>query len=518
MKLPRPFFDSIRFKIFVLYVVVLALTLTFFNLLVYWNHAEVLEHKIDLLLDARVQAVESAVLTYWKAEAEAPKPEGNWFADLFGGSQKKPASEDPYDTVIRYLAYDDTLSPTRAVSDNLRIYIDVFDMNGRLLDSSHPVPGFKMLEPAILARVKTGTKVLYAFSLPSDKGRVLGRALAKVLKKEGKPSAIVQARVPIGPIHAELVDLLVKLFMRSAAVILLASGGSFFLVKRTLKPVDQMTRTIRSIKPDNLDRRILVPATEDEIARLAETFNSMLERLEKSFRSQRQMVQNVSHELKTPLTIVRGQIEVALRKTRTIPEYQEVLISALEEMVKLRRIVDNLLMLAKFDDANPMSEMRTVDLDALLENILQDIRLMSEEKSLAVTFAPGGSVQVTGNEAFLERLFRNLLENAVKYNTQGGRIHVVTEQEEDGAKAVIEDSGIGIPADKRDKIFERFYRVDEARSSSNDSFGLGLSIVKSVVDAHGGHINVKSALGQGAIFSVWLPFSAKKSNEVLVSN
>lgn len=501
MRLPQFFFSSIRFKIFILYVIALSLTLTFFNLLIYWNHKEVLEHKIDLLLDARVQTVESAVLTYWKAEAKAAKSGGNWFADLFGGAQKKPGPEDPYDTVIRYLTYDDLLSPAH---DNLRIFIDVFNVDGNLVDSSHSNRGFKVLDKAILHRVLQGQKVLYAFALPSEKGRVPGRALAKLLVRDGRASQIVQARVPMKPIRAELRELLVKLFARSAAVIVLASWGSFFLVKRTLSPVDQMTRMIRNIKPDNLDKRIQVPATADEIARLAETFNEMLMRLEKSFLSQRQIIQDVSHELKTPLTIVRGQIEVTLKKKRSAAEYEETLQSALEEVVKLRRIVDNLLLLAKFDNLGLLLEMKTLDLNVLLEDILQDIRLLGQEKSLRVSFVAGEPARVDGNEVYLERLFRNLLENAVKYNSEGGSIRVVSETEADTVKVTIEDTGVGIPPQEREKIFDRFYRIDRARASG-DGFGLGLSIAKSVVDAHKGRIEVQSTPGSGTAFFVWLP-------------
>lgn len=507
MRVSRDFFASIRFKIYVLYVISLFLTLGFFNFLIYLNYKETLDRKIDSLLDAKVQAVESAVRTYWEAQVkvEATEPKKEWYEELFGRAQKKaPAPQpptDPYEIILRYLT-DDMLSPH---PNDVRIYIDVFDTKGHLVDSSHSDHSPALLDKNILNRVLDGQKVFYGYVLQSRKGTgVPVRAFAKAIKVNDQTKDIVRARVFMTLVDYELHELIVKLFIRSIIVILLASWGSFFLVKATLRPVSEMIRTIRSIKHDNLDRRIQVPRTGDEIASLAETFNDVLEKLEKSFRAQTQIVQDISHELRTPLTIISGQIEVIVKKKRTTEEYEEMLYSSLEEIAKVRRIIDSLLMLARFDNPDYTLELKTLDLNALLEGVVQDIQVLGREKDLKVTFEQAPHIEVRANEVHLDRLFRNLLENAIKYNTPGGSIQVILEKIGKMAKITIKDSGIGIPSESTGKIFDRFYRVDQARSSG-EGFGLGLSIAKSIVEAHRGRIIVESKEGKGTTFFVQLP-------------
>ena len=488
-----------------LYVIGLFLTLAFFNILVYLNYKESLERKIDSLLDAKVQAVESAVRTYWTAQAQAAGPRPRWFEELVRGGQKKTAPPDPYDIIIRYLG-DDVLSSHMSEA---RIDIDVFDSQGRLMDSSLPDRTPATLDKTVLGRVLTGEKVLYGFTLKPVKhaGKSAPiRALVAAIRMDEQVFDIVRARVFMKPIRDELRYLMIQLFVRSLFVILVASWGSLFLVQATLAPVDQMIRTIRSIKHDNLDRRIQVPRTGDEIARLAETFNAVLEKLEKSFRSQTQIVQDISHELRTPLTILSGQIEVITKKKRSPKEYEEMLYSSLEEIAKVRRIIDNLLLLARFDNPGHSLDMKKLDLNRLLEGVLQDIQLLGREKELNVAFHSGEAIEVYGNEVHLDRLFRNLLENAVKYNVHGGSIRVVSEKNGKMAKITVGDTGVGMHSEDASKIFDRFYRVDQTRSSG-EGFGLGLSIAQSIVEAHQGRIDVRSEVGNGTVFFVQLPLS-----------
>jgi heavy metal sensor kinase len=500
------FFSSIRFRAYLLYVVVLSLALFFHNALTYVGFRETLERKVDSLLAAKVQAVESTLRTYRdaqkKVEASAAS-DSNWFSDLFrSASNARALTDDPHEVLFRHL----TRNPLSPDPTQPSIAIDLFDAQGRLVDSSSPGQNPADLPPDILRQLRDGHRVFYTPTLGEKSKRFSSRAMAARLHDSGGTPRFVQTRIPLRSVRQQLNWFILQMFLRSLVVIVLASGGGILLVRFTLRPVDRMTTTILGIKPDNLDQRLRVPETQDEIARLAETFNEMLARLERSFHSQRQIVQDISHELKTPLTIIRGQIEVALKKRRSPEEYEEILQSSLEEIQKVRRIVDNLLLLARFDSPGHAMAMKPVALKHLLEELVQEIRIQSQEKQIAVSLNTPREVTIRGNDVHLDRLFRNLLENAVKYNVTRGRIDVTLAEDRDNACVTVRDTGIGIAGGEIHKVFDRFYRVDQARSS-REGFGLGLSIAKSIVDAHGGIIEAESAVGQGTTFRVYLPIA-----------
>jgi heavy metal sensor kinase len=271
----------------------------------------------------------------------------------------------------------------------------------------------------------------------------------------------------------------------------------------TLRPVDKMVRKIRNIRSDNLSVRMPVVDTNDEIRMLGRTFNDMLDRLEKSFEAQRQIVQDLSHELKTPITILRGQLEVALKRPRTPEEYENVLKAGLGEIETIRRIIDDLLMLARLDSRAMTLEMKPVRLDVVIDYLLEDVRALADSKEIQVASDKSGAITIQANEIHLRRLFMNLLDNAVKYTDKGGRVEVRVFEESGNGVVVIQDNGTGIPAEHLPNIFDRFYRANKGGRA--DGYGLGLGIVKSIVDAHKGRIEVQSAPGQGTTFRVILP-------------
>jgi heavy metal sensor kinase len=264
-----------------------------------------------------------------------------------------------------------------------------------------------------------------------------------------------------------------------------------------------MVRKIRNIRSDNLSVRMPVVDTNDEIRMLGRTFNDMLDRLEKSFEAQRQIVQDLSHELKTPITILRGQLEVALKRPRTPEEYENVLKAGLGEIETIRRIIDDLLMLARLDSRAMTLEMKPVRLDVVIDYLLEDVRALADSKEIQVASDKSGAITIQANEIHLRRLFMNLLDNAVKYTDKGGRVEVRVFEESGNGVVVIQDNGTGIPAEHLPNIFDRFYRANKGGRA--DGYGLGLGIVKSIVDAHKGRIEVQSAPGQGTTFRVILP-------------
>jgi len=244
---------------------------------------------------------------------------------------------------------------------------------------------------------------------------------------------------------------------------------------------------------------------KDEIGELAETFNEMISRLERSFKQIKQFSSDVSHELKTPLTAIRGEIEVTLRKEREIEGYKNTLRSLLEETGKLERIVENLLFLSRMDSQGIRFSFRRFALDESLLEVFEKIEKIAERKNLHLILKKIQQVNVEGESNQIERAIANLIGNAIKYTPESGRIEMSLEKERDFAKFTIKDTGMGIPEDELPYIFDRFYRVDKARSRETGGSGLGLAIVKWIVEAHKGNIEVKSKVGEGTVFVVFLP-------------
>ena len=312
--------------------------------------------------------------------------------------------------------------------------------------------------------------------------------------------------------------------------LVLAGGGGWLLARRALRPVDQMTRTARRIEAEHLGKRLNGAEVDDELGRLAKTLNEMLALLEAAFAQVRRFSADASHELKTPLTVLKGEIEVALRNPRDPAEYQQVLASVLEEVESMARLVDDLLLLSRADAGALRWEKQTVEMDRLVEEVAKEGEILGRGKQVQVKIQELEPLVVQGDGQRLKQLLRNLVDNAVKYTPSGGQVALSLRRAEgsnapvvDSAKPVdrltnqpigistewveisVRDTGIGIPPDAVPRIFERFYRVDPARSRETGGAGLGLCIVKTIAEGHGGSIEVESTLGQGSRFSVRLP-------------
>jgi heavy metal sensor kinase len=264
-----------------------------------------------------------------------------------------------------------------------------------------------------------------------------------------------------------------------------------------------MIKTIHEITLENMKLKLKLPGTRDEIDKLAETFNNMLARLDHAFTSQKRLFEDLSHDLKTPLTIIKGEFEVALKKDRAREEYESVLRSSLEEVNKIVRLSDNMLMLASFEAQNIMPDRKKLDLSLLMQGIINNIKKLAAEKNIEIGLSRSENMTLKGDEEQLKQMFLNLFDNAVKYTPANGKVTVTARKEGDRIKIRIQDTGRGIAKDQIERIFDRFYRADKSRTGQG--FGLGLSIVKSVVDAHKGKIKVESSPGIGTSFIVSLP-------------
>jgi heavy metal sensor kinase len=293
--------------------------------------------------------------------------------------------------------------------------------------------------------------------------------------------------------------------------LLLAALGGYWLSRRALAPVDQITRAARTIGAQDLSRRLDVPRTSDELERLADTLNEMLSRLEAAFERVTQFTADASHELRTPVSVMRTNAEIALRKPRSEAEYREALSRTLEESEKISRLIEQLLLLARADSGSAVLPMAPTDLNAALENACREAGVLAEAKHLNFSRSiPEHPLCVEGDSASLERLFMILLDNAVKYTPSGGQIEVRLAADDGFAVAEIRDTGTGIAPADLTHVFDRFYRADRARSRESGGTGLGLAIGRWIAEVHGGEIRVESEPAKGSTFQVRLPLAATR--------
>jgi len=326
-------------------------------------------------------------------------------------------------------------------------------------------------------------------------------------------TALIVAGYPSEDVEALLPQYFSTLLILAPAVLLLSTIGGWFLAKASLRPVDEITRTAQDITASNLSRRLPVATTKDEIGRLSATLNDMISRLESSFERIRQFTADASHELRTPLTIMTGELELALRTRKTPEEYQDVLSSALQEVLRLSHVVESLLLLSRTDMGRVSLHMERTNLGELLADLADAATILGTQKNIYITFRPGEDLYVNADSGKLRQIFLNLVDNAVKYTPAGGMISIAMHREGNWAEVRVRDTGIGIEREHVRKIFDRFYRVDKARSRELGGAGLGLSIVQWIVQIHNGTISVESEPGKGSTFIVRLPLIVDKVAE-----
>jgi signal transduction histidine kinase len=292
-----------------------------------------------------------------------------------------------------------------------------------------------------------------------------------------------------------------KNMMIAVFIVLLGTGATYFVAKRALKPVAALSREVSRISESNLSTRVAVPDSKDEVTALAEAFNKMIGKLEKAFLSQKNFSANAAHELRTPLTAMIACIEVCqLDEQPSLPEYRETLDEVLQNAERLKTLVNDLLMMNADSDVI-LNE--AIDARALMERIIRELTPIA---GTGIRFDNRiGALTLIGNQSLLYRAFFNLLHNAVKYNKPGGSVTVSGAVEDAVNVITVTDTGIGIPTEQLDKIFDSFYCVDKSHSRELGGSGLGLSIVKSIIEKHNGTIGVQSKPGVSTTFTVRLP-------------
>jgi heavy metal sensor kinase len=299
-------------------------------------------------------------------------------------------------------------------------------------------------------------------------------------------------------------------------LVVVASLLGYWLSGRSLAPVTRIIETAERIGVDGLSQRLEVPRAKDELRRLTEALNAMLKRIENSFKRITQFTADTSHDLRTPISVIRTLAEVTLRRPRTDEQYKDALSKILRTSEETTSLLENLLTLARADAGTTGMELHLIDLDIHVRRAQERGLLLSVNKSLDIALrAPGKPVWVRGDSIAIDRLLLILLDNAIKYTPDGGFCEIELLASGDGVQVLVRDSGIGIPEQELALIFERSYRTDRARSRETGGAGLGLAIARWITEVHGGTITVESQIGTGSLFRVCLP--AAQESPVLCS-
>ena len=471
-------------------MLILSLALFVFGMALYQNLHRKISQDTDDILRSRAKGIEQSIDTYWAAEQ----------MDIAEGDSKIHfAKEDN----INFIKIARRWVGEKITDPNLiNIIVRIFDAHGNPIASSRNIP-IEHLNSRIFYNVKKGVNHFENDYLDVSGKPSSFRIFTTPVMENRRLSYIVQVASPLAQLNAVLRNLSFSLLFLLPLTVMLTGLSGIFLVQLTLKPVNQMIETIHQITAENLKLRLQIPGTKDEIESLAKTFNQMISRLDEAFTSQRQFMEDISHELKTPLSVLKGELEVTLKRIRSTQEYETALHSSLEEVNRIAGIVENLLTLARFDAKTTTLQATPLDLNALVKDTVEAIQVLAIQKDITLQFNSAHMVDILADKNQIKRLILNILDNAIKYTQPGGKIIIDLRQQKDFVDIDIIDTGVGIPESELPHVFNRFYRVDKSRSSIG--FGLGLSISQSIAMAHGGKIYAKANSPQGTIFTISLP-------------
>jgi heavy metal sensor kinase len=351
----------------------------------------------------------------------------------------------------------------------------------------------------------TGSEIAF---FTTNLSRVQYRVAMRAVSLNGQ-TFFIRAAVPTEPFDQALDRFRLILKETLPFLVILASLAGYWLSGRALAPVNAIIETARGVGVQNLTSRLAVPPANDELRRLSETLNAMLGRIETSVKRMTQFTADASHDLRTPVALIRTSAELALRRPRSEDEYRETLSRILATSEETTHLIENLLTLARADAGAAELHFTDFDLVPRVEKIAEEASILASTKEIRIEKElPSDPVHVSADPIALERLFLIVVENAVKYTPPGGRIELKLSNGSGSAKVEVRDSGIGISEKDLPHIFERFYRADQARSRETGGSGLGLAIARWIVDQHGGTIEASSALGTGSVFRVTIPLTA----------
>lgn len=391
-------------------------------------------------------------------------------------------------------------------------FIRVTRGDGSVLYVSGP-PDDQSFDPSKVPLFTAGNAVESARSEKLVDGRILLIAAFKAATiKDGH--FLVEVGTSAEPVDRFAQHLLKLLALGIPLIGIIAALGGYLLAGRALRTVEQIAVKAEVITQHNLSERLPVSRTGDELERLSISLNHMITRLDDAFNNSKRFVADASHELRTPLTVIQGELENLASDAKLPVEMRDRVGSALEDVERLGKIVGKLFALSRLDAGEAQEEWTQLDLASLVSATSDQMTLLAEDKKIKVSCDAAQPVYVMGDRSRLQQVVVNLLDNAVKYTPPGGSVHLKVHGSDGQGILEIADTGVGIPAEALPLVFERFFRVDRDRSAGADGAGLGLAIVKSICVAHGGRVEVVSAVGSGSRFLATFPLAAANAKQL----
>src|SRR5258705_1064310 len=474
-------FDSVRARLTLWYVGVLALVLVAFSISVYAVVTAILYNSLDTELGATMDETSLSLVH----EIDLDK------------SEERTAAAS---------ILDEHIAPRQAAA--------IFDSNRNLVAEDTASGATHVSLPSIDLLPAIGAEL---YTLPGTQQNKVGQRRIVVGRiHTASKSYILVISQPLDVVQRQLRMLRLILIFVVLVTLAMAGFGGWFLARRSLAPVVQMTERARRISAENLDQRLPVANPHDELGRLAATFNELLTRLDDAFEQQHRFMADASHELRTPLSVMRTATGVTLeQQARSDGEYREALSIIDEQARRLTHIVEDMFMLARADGGRRALQLSEFYLDKMLCETARAADVLANRKGITIDVGNFEQVLYRGDESLLRQMVLNLLDNAIKNTSTGGVVSITLERRSTTYAIVVSDTGAGVPPEAQAHIFERFYRVDKARSRADASevgggAGLGLSIAKWTVDAHLGRLELQRSDTTGGTFVVSLPMDGKQ--------
>lgn len=407
--------------------------------------------------------------------------------------------------------FEETVWQLESAKRYQEVYLIVYSLNKKVIFAS-PMTQFVYFEMPLpektielgftsSAKVKANLPMLNT----DNKGNVTFRGITRKMFYNNKPIGWIQVGLPITKVENDLSNLFDVILLVNVFAVLLVGIGGYYIIGKFLYPVKIITDKAQKISSSNLSERIEIQNEQDELGHLTLTLNNLLERLSRSFDTQRNFMADAAHELKTPLTVLRAHWENELNNKKLNNDFKERLAQDVEQISRLNQLINKLLFLSQTEDVYEKLNLSTFQLDEFLRDIIDDARILADLKQQTIDAIELVPTSIQADREQLYQLFFNLIDNAIKYTPENGKIWIALREQDNEVQIKIRDNGPGIEQENLAKIFERFYRVDKDRSRKSGGSGLGLSICKLVVNAHKGSISVESKLKQGTTFIVNLP-------------
>ncbi|MGQ0667369.1 MAG: sensor histidine kinase [Nitrospiraceae bacterium] len=381
----------------------------------------------------------------------------------------------------------------------------VFSADGRLIWESPNAPAQLSVPPHVLQRIRLEHTV---FETVESATGTPARHLFLSIARAGQVQYVLQAEASLLHYRETLNGLVVLLALGSGATLFVAWVGSLWLAKKVLAPIEALCAGAETMSDADLGKRLALDSPYQEFRRLTQAVNSVLDRFQRSSEIQRNFCDIAAHEMKTPLTILQGNLEVALLKARTAEEYRDALINNLEQVGRLIALTRSLLTLAKFTSGKPPVDLVPLALEPMIQDLVDELTLLADDRRITLTVESQSVPPVLGDAQWLKQALINLLDNALRYTPSGGAVTVRLQTVGEWVSVTVEDTGHGIEPEHLPHLFERFYRTDWARAKDAGGTGLGLPIVKEIAEAHGGTISVTSQVDKGSVFTLRLPAPA----------